>query len=105
MVRNDMEELFGINNSEVKDRTKKKRTLPPKKWVLAYIIWCAVNMFLAVYSLISDGWSNIGERLFPFGQYGYELREYDLTELVIYCGIPLLVYWIYRTIERKYYSD
>lgn len=67
-----------------------------------YIVWCTINLFLAVYSLISDGWDEFGEDFYPFGS-SY-LRDYDLTELTVYCGLPVLVYWVYHKIVEKFYD-
>ncbi len=73
-----------------------------KGLMVGYLIWSTINLFLTLYSLFYSGWYGIDE-FFPFD--GFDIDDYDIIELVVYCGLPVLVYWIYCVIERKYYSN
>jgi hypothetical protein len=75
---------------------------PSKGLMIGYLIWCTINLFIALWSLFSCGWWGIDE-FFPFDDGNIEV--YDIIELIVYCGIPVLVYWIYCVIDRKYYYN
>lgn len=76
---------------------------PSKNLLLAYLIWCAIHLLIGISTLLQGGWS-VDEDIWPFASIEFE-DYYDIVEIVIYCGLPVLVFWLYGKIEYKYYSD
>ena len=98
-----------------------------KAFSLAYFLWCCIHVILAIASIIINGLHFFDGALMGFWPFfkadiinikvykepaaftignsyvaDYTLDfQYTIDEFLIYTGVPLLLYWIWRKIERK----
>jgi hypothetical protein len=76
---------------------------PPKSILLAYLVWCTVHILIGISTLLQGGWTVDGD-IWPFAS--VELKDYyDIIEIIIYCGIPILIWFIYSNIVEKHYTE
>lgn len=94
-------EITNKNNKHTSSSSLHKR--PNKYLVLAYIIWLTIHIILFISE---EGWEDLDpDHFYPWSKGLSYTYEYDIFEFIFYCGIPLLVYWVFRLIENKYYNQ
>lgn len=71
---------------------------PNKYVVLAYIIWCTLQLILMMIFYRSPTWEC------PDIITGMD-GDKPIVFFIICCGIPIAIFWIFRAIEAKYYND
>lgn len=68
-----------------------------KIWIVAYCAYFILNLAF----VFIDGYGN-GNEFFPFGYYGFVLRDYDISEFLVYVFLaPLIIYLICKYIIAK----
>jgi len=71
----------------------------PNKLIAIYILWVSLHLILFVTSgnfISYDGeFLLFRERFYPFSEYS-DLKDYDLTELIVYLIIPFTIYLFIR---------
>lgn len=76
---------------------------PSKTILLVYLSWCAIHLLIGVSTLLQGGWTVDGD-IWPFAS--IELEDYyDIFEILIYCGLPILIWFVYSIIIQKFYSE
>ncbi|MEN6500935.1 MAG: hypothetical protein ABFC55_00940 [Tenuifilaceae bacterium] len=75
---------------------------PSKNLLLAYLIWCSIHVLMGIANLLQGGWT-IDEYIWPFASLKID-GYYDIVEIILYCGLPLLIWIIYNKIIDKHYD-
>lgn len=76
---------------------------PPKYLLLAYLSWCVIHILIGTSTLLGEDWTVDGD-IWPF--VAIKLDDYyDIVEILIYCGLPIIIWAIYSKILTKYYND
>ncbi len=76
---------------------------PPKSILLGYLVWCAVHILIGFSTLIDGKW-DIDEDIWPFASFELNYR-YDIVEVILYCGLPIVIWYFYSKIISKHYGD
>ena len=57
---------------------------------------------MGIANLLQGGWT-IDEYIWPFASLKID-GYYDIVEIILYCGLPLLIWIIYNKIIDKHYD-
>jgi len=77
-----------------------------KSWIfwILYISWCIGHLVLFFVVLRNDygGGYKASDEFWPFSD--GRLKYYDWLELLLYIGLPLIIYALTRFVHKNYYS-
>ncbi len=75
-----------------------------KKWLAVWLFWLGIHFVLLFWW--GDGWEpnhesylDIDGDIWPFsgGDLDY---DYDISEFLVYTGLPMLIYWVVRLFKE-----
>ena len=77
-----------------------------KKFLSIYLVWVFIQLYAFIYSKHRYSWKPIQDKVhifYPFEETinGYStVGLYDITELMVYALVPLLIYFIYFAFKK-----